>query len=163
MKKELGYIEIFKKFNEERIKYIVCGGVAVNLLGIPRMTYDIDLLIKMEEKNLRKLLSLLKRLGFKPKAPVNIMELCCESKRKEWIRNKNMKAFNLYNTNWAISEIDILIESPVSYKEAIKRALYKRVEGVRIPVISGPDLIKMKQNSPRKQDKADVRYLRKIL
>jgi len=132
---ELDYLGIFKELNKKRIKYIVCGGVAVNLLGIPRMTYDIDLLLKMEDKNLKKFLELLNKWGFKPKVPVDMMDFAYKEKREEWIKRKNMRAFNLYNYKWSISEIDILIESPVSYKEAIKRALYKRVEGVRIPVI----------------------------
>jgi hypothetical protein len=39
------YLAIFKKLNERKIKYIVVGGIAVNLHGIPRMTYDIDLIL----------------------------------------------------------------------------------------------------------------------
>ena len=79
MMKELDYLGMFKEFNKKKIKYIICGGVAVNLLGIPRMTYDIDLLVKMEDKNLRKLLELFKKWGFKPKVPVKIMD------SKEWV------------------------------------------------------------------------------
>jgi len=50
----LDYLGIFKRLNEEKIKYIVVGGMAVNFLGVPRMTYDIDLLLYLEDKNLRK-------------------------------------------------------------------------------------------------------------
>jgi len=159
---ELDYLGIFREFNKKRIKYIVCGGVAVNLLGIPRMTYDIDLLLKMEDKNLKKFLELLNKWGFKPKVPVDMMDFAYKEKREGWIKRKNMKAFNLYNYEWSISEIDILITVPIDYEKAIKRVVYKRVENIKIPVISPRDLIRMKQNTKRKQDEADIRYLKEL-
>lgn len=55
----LDYLGIFKEFNRRKIKYVVGGGLAVNFHGIPRMTYDIDLLVALDDNNLRKLLFLL--------------------------------------------------------------------------------------------------------
>ncbi|PIX26488.1 MAG: hypothetical protein COZ68_01110 [Deltaproteobacteria bacterium CG_4_8_14_3_um_filter_43_13] len=62
----LDYLGILKKMNEKGVRYIVVGGIAVNLYGIPRMTYDIDLMLDLEDKNLKKFLKLLKSWGFKP-------------------------------------------------------------------------------------------------
>lgn len=50
-KEMLDYLAIFKKLNEKEIRYIVAGGIAVNLYGIPRMTYDVDLILDLEDKN----------------------------------------------------------------------------------------------------------------
>ncbi len=159
----LDYLGILKEFNKRRIKYIVVGGLAVNFYGIPRMTYDIDLLLKLEDKNLEKFLNLLKSWGFKPKIPVNIMDFAKKECRENWIKNKNMKAFNLVNPSWVLSEIDVIIDSPVNYETAIKNVKYIKVHSARIPVISLKDLIKMKNVSCRTQDKLDVKYLKKIL
>ena len=81
----------------------------------------------MEDKNLNKFLSLLKSWGFKPKIPVDIMDFLIVEKRQEWIKEKNMRAFNLYNPKWAISEIDILINTPVNYNKACKNIVYKKI------------------------------------
>lgn len=159
----LDYLAIFKEFNKKKIKYIVVGGMAVNLHGIPRATYDIDLLLYLEDKNLNKYLALLKSWGFKPKVPVDIMDFAKKEKRLDWIRHKNMKAFNLVNPDWAIREIDIIIDSPVDYKKAIANIKYTRLYDVDIPTISVADLISMKRKSGRLQDKDDIRHLRKIL
>lgn len=159
----LDYLAIFKEFNKKKIKYIVVGGMAVNLHGIPRATYDIDLLLYLEDKNLKKYLALLKSWGFKPKAPVDIMDFAKKEKRMDWIRHKNMKAFNLVNPDWAIREIDIIIDSPVNYRKAIANIKYIRLYDVDIPTISIADLISMKRKSGRLQDKDDIRHLRKIL
>lgn len=158
----LDYLAIFRKFNERGIRYIVVGGLAVNLHGIPRMTYDIDILLDLEDKNIKKFLLLLKRWGFKPRAPVDIMEFAQKEKREDWIKNKNMKAFNLVNSEWAISEIDIVIDAPVQYEEAYKSVNHIVLQGVAIPVISIDGLMKMKQKTGRQQDRADIRYLRKL-
>ncbi|RKY31607.1 MAG: hypothetical protein DRP68_04760 [Candidatus Omnitrophota bacterium] len=157
------YIKIFSEFNRRRIKYIVVGGLAVNLYGIPRMTYDIDLLLDMEEKNLKKFLLLLKRWGFKPKIAVDIMDFTKEEKRRMWVKKKNMKAFNLFNPSWPLSEIDILINTPVDYKKAKNDIKYIKIKNIRIPLISIRNLIKMKESSKRKQDKTDCFYLKKIM
>lgn len=159
----LDYLSIFKKLNKKKIKYIVVGGMAVNFYGIPRMTYDIDLLLYLEDGNLMKFLSLMKEWGFKPKASVEIMDFADKNKREDWIKHKNMKAFNLVNPDWGISEIDIIIDTPVDYKKAAKNLRYINLRDVSIPTISINDLILMKSKSGRIQDKQDIKSLRKIL
>lgn len=158
----LDYIGIFKELNAKKIKYIVVGGLAVNLLGIPRLTYDTDLLLDMEDKNLQKFLTLMKEWGFKPKVPVNIMDFANKDNRENWIKNKNMKAFRLFNPIWPMSEIDIIIDAPVDYKKAVKNLNRMVIKNVSIPIISAKDLIKMKQKAGRGQDKSDIRYLRNL-
>ncbi|MFW6172155.1 MAG: nucleotidyl transferase AbiEii/AbiGii toxin family protein [Elusimicrobiota bacterium] len=159
----LDYIEIFREFNNNEIKYIVCGGLAVNLHNIPRMTYDIDLLLEMEDENIRKYIQLVREWGFSPKRPVKIEDFEVSEKRKEWINEKNMRSFNVYNEDWAISEIDVLIDTPVDYKQAERNKVIKTTRDITIPLISVKDLIKMKKDTNRKQDEADIRYLKEKL
>lgn len=158
----LDYLGIAKRLDEAAIRYIVVGGVAVNIHGIPRMTYDLDLLVDMEDENLRRLLAILDEWGFRPKIPVDIMDLANAEKRKEWIEGKGMKAFNLVNEDWALSEIDIIIDAPVDYEKARPGAIRVAVAGVEIPVISIDDLIRMKEVTGRAQDEADIRYLKQV-
>ncbi len=160
---DLDYLGIFEEFNRKRIRYIICGGVAVNLWGIPRMTYDIDLLLETSDINLKKFIGLLETWGFKPKAPVAMKAFLDEEERTLWIKEKNMKAFSFWNPHWAISEIDVLIDAPLTYPEAVKNVVYKRVGHVEIPLISPKDLITMKRASGREQDKVDAQYLEKLL
>ena len=159
----LDYLGIFRELNNKGIKYIVVGGMAVNFHGIPRATYDIDLLLYLEDRNLKKFLILLKEWGFRPRVPVDIMDFADKKKRQDWIKNKNMKAFNLINPDWAIREIDIIIDTPVDYKKAIKSVKNIKFYNVVVPTISIDNLILMKSKSNREQDKADIRNLRKLL
>ncbi|MFH1619098.1 MAG: nucleotidyl transferase AbiEii/AbiGii toxin family protein [bacterium] len=158
----LDYIGIFSALNRKKISYIVVGGMAVNLHGIPRMTYDVDLLVDLQDENLRRFLKLAEEWGFKPKVPVGIMEFAEKEKREEWIKNKHMKAFCLVNPDWAISEIDVIVDCPVDYEKASKNIKHIVLKNISIPVISIDDLIKMKKNTGRKQDEADIKYLGEV-
>jgi len=159
----LDFTKVLKEFNKRNIKYIVAGGIAVNLHGIPRMTYDLDLLLDMNDENLKKFLKIMKKWGYKPNIPVDIMDFACEEKRNDWINNKNMKAFCLRNDNNTVREIDIIVESPVTYESAEKNAEYVELENEKIPVVNIRDLIKMKKITGRKQDDSDIRYLEEKL
>jgi len=59
----LDFEHIFTELTTAGIDFVVVGGVAVNLHGIPRMTYDIDLMILFEEENITKTIKKLERLG----------------------------------------------------------------------------------------------------
>jgi len=41
------YGEVFKALNKDKVKYVVAGGVAVNLYGYPRFTKDLDDIIQL--------------------------------------------------------------------------------------------------------------------
>ena len=93
---DLDYQIIFKELNRLKIDYLVVGGLAVNFHGVPRMTYDIDLMTLLEPENILKLVSKLTKWGYRPKAPIDPRDLADEAKRNSWIQDKGMKAFNFF-------------------------------------------------------------------
>lgn len=158
----LDYLGILKRLNEAGVRYVVAGGVAVNLHGVPRMTYDLDLLVELTDDNLGRLVSLLEEWGFEPRVPVRLADLAVEEKRREWIEGKQMKAFNVVNDGWALSEIDILIETPVSFDRASVNVERLVLNAVEVPVASIDDLIAMKRGTGRDQDAVDIEYLLRV-
>jgi hypothetical protein len=93
---------------------------------------------------------------------VKIEEFADSAKRTDWIRNKNMKAFNLVNPAWAIREIDVLIDSPIDFTDADRNKKVFDIQGVQVPVVGLDDLIRMKEHANRQQDAADVRSLKEL-
>jgi len=69
--------------NRKRVRYLVVGGVAVNLYGIERATGDLDLVVDLEDRNLKRFIRAMKELGFKPKVPVALNDLARREKQKE--------------------------------------------------------------------------------
>jgi predicted nucleotidyltransferase len=163
MEKDLTYQEIFKSLNNKGIDYLVVGGLAVNFHGIPRMTYDIDLMIMLDPENVKKTVEQLSQWGYKPRVPVDPFRLSDPETREFWIKEKNMTALNFYNERLPISEIDIVIDSPIPYAKLKANAVYVVIEDERVPVVSIPDLIELKLASGRQQDLSDVEYLRLIM
>ena len=159
----LDYRTLFMDMNEAGIDYMLVGGVAVNFHGVPRMTYDLDLMIALNPENILKLLSRLSDWGYKPRARVNPHDLSDQTKRASWIREKNMKAFSFYHEKEAIGEIDLLIDLPKPYEEFREKAKLFDVEGTSVPVISVQDLIDLKRRAGRRQDVSDVEHLKTIL
>lgn len=155
------YEEILREFQKQKARYVIVGGIAVNLFGFVRSTADIDILVDMSDTNLKKIVGILKEGGYRVKQPVDPMEIADAKTRHDWIHNKHMKAFNFYKED-ELNEVDIIIESPVSFLEANKTALRIKIDGIALPVISIDNLIKMKKNTGRSADKLDIEELKKI-
>ncbi|MDD5422938.1 MAG: hypothetical protein PHT32_05925 [Candidatus Omnitrophica bacterium] len=155
------YEEIFREFQKKKVKFVVVGGIAFNLLGGERATLDMDILAEMTDENLRKIVTVLKKLGYHVKQPVDPMKIADEKTRRGWVKNKNMKAFNFYKNETSYEEVDILIDSPVTFKEAYKNAINIRRHGLRFNVISPGDFVKMKRRAGRDKDLKDIEDLKK--
>ena len=51
--------------NRQKIGYVLVGGIAVSIHGIPRSTIDADLILSLEEKALPGMILFLKKNGFR--------------------------------------------------------------------------------------------------
>ncbi len=156
------YFEILEALYSKKVKYLIVGGLAVNLHGIPRVTQDIDIIISMEKENIFNLLELLKDLGYIPRLPVDPKNLLDPILLNEWINNRNLKAFSFYNKNDNFKEIDIVLVHPLNFEVAYERRIKKRVEDIEINLIAMDDLITMKMHAGRNQDLSDVKLLERL-
>ena len=142
---------------------MVAGGIAVNLYGIERATADIDIVVKLEEKNLAKFVQAAKRLGLKPKVPVALDEFISAEKRKHWMETKGMVVFSLFDPKSPFFLLDIFIEIPFDFDSVYKERRKMKLDNTTVPVVPIETLIEMKEKSGRPQDKADTFYLKKII
>ncbi len=56
--------EIFASFQRHDVRYVVIGGIAAILHGVPRATFDLDILIEPTAGNAQRLLDALSESGF---------------------------------------------------------------------------------------------------
>ena len=155
------YEEILKAFHKEKVKYILVGGVAANLLGIMRSTADLDILVEMSDNNLKKIVNILKKRGYQIKQPVDPIGIADKKTREDWIQNKYLRALNFYKKD-SFEEVDIIIDSPVTFEKAKKSTSIIKAGDIALPVISIDNLIKMKEKTGRETDKFDVKELKVI-
>ena len=51
--------DVFASFQGHDVRYVVIGGIATVLHGVPRATFDLDILIEATPENVRRLLDAL--------------------------------------------------------------------------------------------------------
>lgn len=88
------YEDVLRAFNRAKVRFVVVGGIAFNLLGGYRSTGDLDIMLAMDDENLRKAVKILLKKGYRVKLPVDPLDFADKRIRSLWIKNKNLKAFN---------------------------------------------------------------------
>lgn len=156
------YEDIFKKLDEEAIRYLVVGGVALVLHGVVRLTADLDLMVWLDKKNLSHFISVMKELGYKPKVPVKAEEFIDSAKRQFWKEVKGMQVFSFYHPAKPMNLIDVIIDEPIDFLIAERRKVSMKAKQIKIPVVSIEDLIKLKRLAGRPQDLADIDALNEL-
>lgn len=154
------YEELLTVLNRQKVRYLVVGGVAVNLYGIERMTGDFDIIIEMSPANLERFLDAAQLLKLKPSIPVKYKDITLESIAK-WRREKDMIALRLIHSQNQMLILDLVFDDTVSFEEAFSLRETFRIGHISFPVMSINDLIKMKQGVAREQDIADVYHLKR--
>jgi len=56
------FLDVLKAFQKEKLEYILIGGFAVIIHGMPRVTQDLDIFVKMVPENIEKLRRALKTI-----------------------------------------------------------------------------------------------------
>ncbi len=143
------YERIFREFDRQKIKYLVVGGLAVNLHGYDRITGDLDIILLMTDANVKRFVKVAEQFKLKPRVPVALKDFAVSLLRKSWIKEKNMKAFTLYNPQNNAEHVDIIIEHPIDFQKAYKKREQIKSGGMNISLISLADLIKMKEAAGR--------------
>ncbi|MBI4369451.1 MAG: hypothetical protein HY547_04405 [Elusimicrobia bacterium] len=159
---EVLYERVFKALAKHRVRYLTVGGVAVNLLGIPRFTKDLDLMLDLERKNVMKVVMAMKELGYRPRSPVKSEYLADAKKRQHWIKDKGALVFTFQNSRPPHDQVDVFLENPINFRDAYLRKKVFSAKGLRISVVALVDLLKLKAKAGRLQDRADIAMLRKI-
>lgn len=156
------YEQVFKVFQARSVAYLIAGGMAVNLHGVPRFTKDLDILVDTSQNNLKRLGAALKQLGYRPRVPVTMEEFLNPANWPKWKKEKGMIAFTLHRPAVPYEEIDILVNSPVPYSIASKDGVKLKVGALSVHLVSIDDLIRMKRKAGRAQDLSDIAALKKV-
>ncbi|NIP25074.1 MAG: hypothetical protein GWN67_14890 [Phycisphaerae bacterium] len=136
--------DVFKFFQQHEVRYMVIGGVASVLYGVPRATFDLDILIEATTENAQRLLEALMEAGFGTATMTTAAEIV---KHEITVFNDRIR-------------IDVQTSTPgVSFEDAWRRRKTVNYQGQDFFVLSREDLIANKRASARKVDLEDVRLL----
>ena len=140
-------IQVCRLLNAKNTEYLVVGAWAMILNSVVRATEDVDILVADNRENFQKVIDALSLL-----ADGAARELT----PKDFEENVVIKIADEV-------EVDVSTRAwTVTYAEAAPNALKIMVDGVAVPYLSLPDLIRSKQTQ-RDQDRIDVETLRRLL
>jgi hypothetical protein len=155
-------LDLLVKLQQAEVDFVLVGGLAVQLHGFMRMTYDVDLVLAMNDENLVKFIDVAKGQGLAPVIPVPIDSLKNAALIDQWHREKGMLAFALREPSVAGSVIDVLVRPDVSFERLSADATEAEFMGKRIRIASIDHLLEMKRVANRPKDLLDITALEKI-
>ena len=154
--------EFFESLYLHQVKYLVCGGVAINLYGIPRATADLDIILDFDENNLKKFLECVKEFGYQQGLPVSILEMADEEKRTRLIQEKNLIALSFFSSTFQMVTLDVLVDVPFDFSKLWANKTERNSGKTPLYLVSPEDLARLKQYSNREQDRLDIESLKKL-
>jgi hypothetical protein len=157
--------EIITTLDENGVRFIICGGVALVLHGIERMTMDIDLAIDMTAHNLRKFLATMKKLRLIPRAPVPAESLLDPAQRRVFIEEKNAVVFTFIDTGNPFRQVDIFLTDGLSFNALKDDVVPLAVCGHTVKLLSKKKLLELKRSITPLRDKDifDIQALEKLM
>lgn len=155
-------VELLQALSDGQVQYVLVGGLAVQLHGFLRSTFDIDLVLAMNDENLSRFIAVAQEYGLVPVLPVPIESLRNASLIDQWHREKGMLAFALRETHIGGSVVDVLVRSDVPYDTLMANAVAGELFGRKVWIASIDDLLVMKRIANRPKDQLDIAALEKI-
>jgi hypothetical protein len=144
------FLQVIDQFEKENVEYVLIGGFAVVLHGFPRLTQDIDVFIRPTEDNVKRLQTALKNVFDDD----SIDEITYdELARYPVIRYGTPDGFNI--------DIIAQIGEAIQFDDIEYDVM--EVEAHRLKIADEHSLIRMKENTMRETDQADVRFLKEKL
>ena len=136
--------EIFKSLQQHNVKYVVIGGIAAVLYGVPRATFDLDILIEATQENAQRMLDAFLDADLGTATLTNSDEILANEITifKDRVR------------------VDVQISTPgIDFASAWGKKQKMEYQGQAFYVVSLDDLIKSKRTAGRAVDLEDVRLL----
>jgi hypothetical protein len=136
--------DVFKSFQKHDVKYVVIGGIAAVVHGIPRATFDLDILIEATRDNVLRLLDALSEAGMGTAhltTPDDVLE-------------------NEISIFKDVVRVDVQTSTPgINFKDAWDHRKAVEYQDQVFYVLSLEDLITSKRAAGRAVDMEDIRLL----
>jgi hypothetical protein len=136
--------DVFASFQKHQVRYVVIGGIAAVLHGVPRATFDLDILIEATPDNAQRLLDALLDANLGTASLISAAELLA-------------KEITIFQDR---VRIDVQTSTPgLVFADAWQRKETMNYQGQDFYVVSREDLIASKRAAGREVDLEDVRLL----
>ncbi len=156
---------IIQDLNKHNIDYIICGGVAVVLHGVERLTMDIDISLDMTDNNIKSFLKIMEAHTMTPRAPIPAESLLDKDLRKAIVAEKGAVVFTFIDSDNPFKQLDLFLTDDLSFSVLKNDCIDIHYdEGSVTRVLSIDKLIDLKSNvdPQRQKDLFDINELEKL-
>lgn len=157
------FLNLFDLLYKQQVRYLLCGGLAVNIYGVPRSTADIDILVDFEEGNINNFLTAMKVHSYTGLLPFSLQVLVDSNSRQKMISENNLIAYSFFNSRNNVLSLDVLVNSPLPFDVMWERKETRTIGQTQVYIVSIEDLIFMKNASGRTQDIQDIQLLSNLI
>lgn len=141
-------LRLLAALESEGVQYVIVGGVALNLNGLPRATSDIDLFVNPTADNIRRLRAALNDVFEDPE----IEQISADDLAGAYPAIQYVPPTGEFH-------VDILARLGERYRYEDIEGQDMDVEGIRVRVATPRMLYRMKRDSVRLRDRADAERL----
>jgi hypothetical protein len=135
---------VFASFQKNDVKYVVIGGIAAVLFGVPRAKFDLDVLIESTAENAERFLGAMAEAGLGTASLTSVEDLLS-------------KELTIFTDR---IRLDVQTSTPgITFEDAWAHRVTMNYKGQVLEVVSLADLIASKRASGRDVDLEDVRIL----
>lgn len=143
-------LHIIKTLQKEQVDFVVVGGIAVILYGMPRTSEDLDIILEMSQKNINLLRSALRKLF-----------------NDDDIKEITYEELEEYAVIRYVSPdddvIDIIAKMGESFDYNSINFQDIDIDGIIFKIATPETLIQMKSDTYREKDTLDILYLKEYL
>lgn len=136
---------------KRRVPFVIVGGAALALHGIPRSTLDIDVVVPASLPNLRALFSAAARAGLRSEQAGLLKMEDPAVWTGQWITFQGVGG-----GEW----MDVFLEGAKAFGRLMRNSVMHKAGRTRLCVASLEDLERMKRESGRPIDLADIALIR---
>jgi hypothetical protein len=137
--------ELLASFNAHEVEYLVVGGFALAFHGAPRFTGDLDLFVRPDPANARKVLAALAAFGF------GDLGLTLD----DFLRDDSVVQLGVPPVR-----VDLLTSlSGVTWEDASRRCAPGELGGMAVAFIGRDEFVANKRSTGRAKDLADLEAL----
>lgn len=145
---EQDFIDFVQLLNDHKVRYMIVGAYALSLHGRPRHTGDLDIWIKPDVQNAKKMIDVIRDFGF---GGLNLSE------------GDFLKEDYVTQLGYPPLRIDILNSiSGVEFDQAYEFRIQTEIDGLEVAFISVNDFILNKRATGRAKDLGDIEEIKKI-
>jgi hypothetical protein len=141
--------DILRKLHVAGVRYLLIGGQAMRLTGMPRTTMDWDFFIPpRDEKNISLLNNILED-------ELDLQLVSLGAQGQNFVQT--------YQTLQGILQFHLVVPGISNFEDAEKSAIIRMLEGsIPVKCLSGTHLLAAKLAANRPQDQTDIQFLQEL-